>query len=229
MSQAGQQEVRAGGEGQAIRAARRAIELVSGRSRWIEALAAVAARGHAHLPLLAPDDCRLLLESCESLPYRIARPLVGPEGRRVRQDFELTMEIPEAHAIRDLAGALEEAVTGASRAMAANPLPEGILFNDLIVQRYPKGSLGITPHRDHLRYTGLVVLVTLVGSARFFVCADRGGSDPVEIPAPPGGAILLAAPGFAGGKERPFHYLDSVTEPRVSLGIRHDTRPGEPT
>ncbi len=229
MSQAWQRDKQSAGNGKAIRAAGRAMTLVSGRAQWVEALAAVAAQGHAHLPLLEAEDCRLLLASCDSLPYRIARPLVGPEGRRVRQDFELTMDIPEPHSIRELAAALGDAVTAAAAVIQPNPLPDGIDFNDLIVQRYPKGSLGITPHRDHLRYTGLVILVTLVGNARFYICADRSGRDPVEIPAAPGGAILLAAPGFAGGKERPFHFLDSVTLPRVSLGIRHDTRPGEPT
>ncbi|GAB5469531.1 MAG: hypothetical protein Kilf2KO_25610 [Rhodospirillales bacterium] len=216
------------GEGSAAARAP-AQELLAGEADWIAALKAVGAHGHARLALLDSDACMALLESCEGLSYRLARPLVGASGREVRQDFDLTMEIPAPHPIRTLAASLSAAVSAAASRLAPNPLPQGIDFNDLIVQRYPRGSLGITPHRDHLRYDGLVILITLAGAARFFVCEDRAGNGAVEIPAPPGGAILLTAPGFAGGKARPFHFLDRVSQPRVSLGIRHDTRPGEPT
>ncbi len=205
-----------------------AMPLVADAKTFAQALEGVEARGFADLPLLASAECQTLMESCEGLNYRLARPLVGSAGREVRQDFDLTMSIPEPHPIRDLAAALDQVAVAGSRLLQPDPLPEGIVFNDLIVQRYPKGSQGITPHRDHIRYTGLVVLITLVGSARFFCCADRSGGDAVEIPAPPGGAILLAAPGFAGRKERPFHFLSEVSEARVSLGIRQDTRPGVP-
>lgn len=205
------------------------MTLVSDVTAFAQALRQVAALGYADLPLLDQAACRLLLEGCAGLNYRLARPLVGGAGREVRQDFDLTFDIPQSHPIRDLAAALDRVVAAAADLVDPSPLPDGVVFNDLIVQRYPKGSQGITPHRDHLRYTGLVVLVTLVGKARFYVCADRSGNDAVEIPAPPGGAVLLAAPGLAGGRARPFHFLDQVTEPRVSLGIRQDTRPGEPT
>lgn len=196
---------------------------------WAAALETVGRQGHAHLDLLDGEGCRHLLAACAGLSYRVARPLVGTAGREVRQDFELTMEIPQPHPLRALAVALEAAVGAAAAGLRPNPLPEGLVFNDLIVQRYHRGSRGITPHRDHLRYTGLVVLVTLVGSADFFVCADRSGAQAVSLPARPGRAILLAAPGFAGGRERPFHFVSAVREPRISLGIRQDSRPGEPT
>ncbi|MEO1193542.1 MAG: hypothetical protein AAFY02_17405 [Pseudomonadota bacterium] len=197
-------------------------------TEWDAALAAVARKGHAGLPLLNQTACDRLLASTEDLTYRQARPLVGGSGREVRQDFDLTMAIPDPHPIRDLAAALSQAISCAAARLDPSPLPAGVAFNDLIVQRYPQGSQGITPHRDHLRYQGIVVLVTLEGAARFFVCDDRSGANPVEILAPAGGAILLTAPGFADKPDRPFHFLAEVTKPRVSLGIRYDTRPGEP-
>lgn len=205
------------------------LPLAADPATFAAALADVARQGFAQLPLLADAERRLLLAACAPLSYRLARPLVGAAGREVRQDFELTMAIPRPHPIRDLAASLDSTVNAGAALLDETPLPGGIVFNDLIVQRYPAGSQGITPHRDHIRYSGLVVLVTLVGRARFYVCAERDGSGAVEIPALPGGAILLAAPGFAGGKTRPFHFLDQVSEARVSLGIRQDTRPGEPT
>ncbi len=204
------------------------LPLVADAAGVAEALTRVEESGYAGLSLIAEAECRTLLAACEELPFRLARPLVGAAGREVRQDFELTMAIPKPHPIRDLAAALDRAVAAGANLLDPNPLADGIVFNDLIVQRYRAGSQGITPHRDHIRYTGLVILVVLKGRGRFFVCADRAGSDAVEIPAPAGGAILLAAPGFAGGKQRPFHFLKDVRTPRVSLGIRQDTRPGEP-
>ncbi|MEQ8655182.1 MAG: hypothetical protein RIC87_22155 [Kiloniellales bacterium] len=205
------------------------MPLIADSAAFAEGLEKVKARGFADLPLLAAAECAQILKGCEDLPYRRARPLVGSAGREVHQDFDLTFEIPRPHPICDLAASLDRVVCAAADMLDPSPLPEGIVFNDLIVQRYPAGSQGITPHRDHLRYTGLVILVTLTGRAGFYVCADRSGADAVEIPAPPGGAILLAAPGFADGSVRPFHFLDRVSAPRISLGFRQDTRPGEPT
>ena len=78
-------------------------------------------------------------------------------------------------------------------------------------------------------YAGLVAIVTLAGEARFFVCDDRAGAGAREVPIPPGGLCLMRAPGFAGLTDRPFHYLSEVGDAgRISRGIRHDTRPGEP-
>lgn len=205
------------------------LALLPDTAAWRLALRTVMACGHAHLPLLPPSATAVLLESCSGLRYRAARPLVGAAGREVSQDFDLTMEIPEGHAIRDLAARLDAAVKAAAAGLEPDPLPAGFRFNDLIVQRYPEGSRGISPHRDHLRYSGLVVLITLCGAAPFHVCDDRSGAGAKELAMPPGGAVLLAAPGFAGGRSRPFHFLGAVTQPRISLGIRHDTRPGEPT
>lgn len=198
------------------------------------ALAATGREDAASLPLLDPSGVAALLASTRSLDYRAARPLVGGEGREVRQDFELTMEIPEGHPVRGLADALTALANAARALLPEDPLPAAVLpgglrFNDLIVQRYGPGSAGITPHRDHLRYVGLVVLVTLAGEADLVLLSDRQGSDPRRFPMAPGVATLMRAPGFGGSPERPFHRVTDLREPRVSIGLRHDTRPGEPT
>src|SRR5690606_31753207 len=124
---------------------------------YARALDQVMREGAAFLPWLGAADTARLLQSCaEGLTYRAARPLVGTAGREVRQDFELTMEIPPAHPLRAVARQLTAATLAALESMTPNPLPQGLEFNDLIVQRYAPGSAGITPHRDHLRYVGLV-------------------------------------------------------------------------
>ncbi len=195
----------------------------------VAALIEVEHAGAAFLPWLDAATTEFFLRSCDDLAYRVARPLVGGAGREVRQDFELTMDIPPGHALRQVASALTELTLAALARLTPNPLPEGLVFNDLIVQRYAAGSAGITPHRDHIRYVGLVALLTLAGDARFFLCDDRAGSAPREFGMAPGGITLMRAPGFPGEPQRPFHCVSGIRQPRVSLGLRHDTRPGEPT
>lgn len=205
------------------------MRLLPDVARMAEALTETAAWDGAFLPLLDEATRLALLRSTEGLRYRPARPLVGPAGREVRQDFELTMDIPDPHPLRVLAAELTELILAAAATLDPDPLPRGLLLNDLIVQRYGAGSGGITPHRDHIRYVGLVALVTLQGRARFLLCDDRSGANPRPVGLEPGGLTLMRAPGFAGREDRPFHCVIEVTEPRVSLGLRHDTRPGEPT
>ena len=179
------------------------------------------------LPLLG-DEARLpLLETARQLPYRPARPLVGEGARLVRQDFELSVTFPDDSPFPRFAAALERLLRRALGRLSPSPLTE-IELNDLIVQRYQPGSAGITPHRDHVRYEGLVALVNLAGRARFCVCSDRSGSGARELEDAPGALLLMRAPGFAGRRDRPFHFLKDVSEERYSLGLRHDVRAGEP-
>ncbi len=150
--------------------------------------------------------------------------MIGAGEREVRQDFEICMPVPDGslfHACRD---ALERLLAQTLDVMPAPPLEAPPRLNDLVVQRYPAGSLGITPHRDHLSYRDLVAIVTLAGQARFFVSSDRSGKDAREVPIPPGSLLLMRAPGFAGRDDRPFHFLNDVSEERVCLGLRHDVR-----
>ena len=69
-----------------------------------------------------------------------------------------------------------------------------------------------------------MALVTLSGNARFCLCDDRAGRGARELPCPPGSLLLMRAPGFGNRRDRPFHFLDRVTRPRLSLGLRHDAR-----
>jgi len=202
------------------------MTLLPAPDEMAEALQALARDEACSLRLVDEGATERLLQSCATLSYRAARPLVGAAGQEVRQDFELSMDIPPGHALRRLASALT-ALTDAARALLPqDPVPEGLVFDDLIVQRYAAGSAGITPHRDHVRYRGIVVLVTLVGRSELLLCEDRAGRNPRAFPMAPGLATLMVAPGFMGQGKRPFHCVGRLDEPRVSLGLRHDTRPG---
>jgi hypothetical protein len=198
--------------------------LATGTEALAEALGRLATEDAVSLPLLDPARSRTLAAAAERLPFRPATPLIGEADRQVRQDFELTTEIPAGSPFHALAAELERLIARALRTVEPPPLTAPPRFNDLIIQRYHRGSAGITPHRDHIRYVGLVAIVTLAGSTRFFICPDRSGRDAREVAMPPGSLLLMRAPGFAGRRDRPFHTLSEVTEQRISLGLRHDTR-----
>ncbi len=183
------------------------------------AIARLAAEDAVALPLIDDALCARLSEAAGGLVYRQARPLVGAG---VRQDFEVCMSFAAASPFRNFAAIFENLTRAALAELTPNPYPGAFSYNDLIVQRYPAGGAGISPHRDHIRYEGLVSIITLSGAGRFFVCADRAGRQAREIASPEGGLILMRAPGFAGRRDRPFHFLRDITRPRVSFGLRYD-------
>ena len=200
--------------------------LRAGPDAMAAALDRVARDDAAVLQLLAPEDCRPFIESGGELSFRSAKPVIGEGERAVYQDFDICLSIPRTHTLWQLTYAVEVLVADALATMNAPPL-EALPLDDLVLQRYPPGARGITPHRDHVRYVGLVVIVQLSGDGRFGLCADRSGSDARALKAGPGDGILMRAPGFDGRKDRPFHFLDRITVERYSLGMRCE-RPREP-
>lgn len=98
-----------------------------------------------------------------------------------------------------------------------------IHFNDLSLQRYEVGSLGISPHLDSKTSINLICVFTLVGHCRFCICEDRDRTNPVELNAAPGNVILLRAPGFCQSDKRPFHFVTDIEGPRISFGLRQQT------
>ena len=180
------------------------------------------------VPLLDEAARAYLLEEVVRLPFRRARQWIGEGERRVEQDFDLTTDFPPASRVPLLAASLSSLLHTACRRLNPCPLTSDFVLNDLIAQRYRAGSRGISAHRDHIRYQGLVAIINLAGQARFFVCADRRASRAREIQIPEGSLNLMRAPGFAGRKDRPFHYLMDIRRERISVGLRYDTRPGMP-
>jgi hypothetical protein len=193
-----------------------------------ETLARLEAEDAASLPFLADDGRRHLLAATEGLAYREARPMIGKGERAVYQEFEICMNPPAPSPFHGCAAALERLLRAALEQLPTPPLAAAPRLNDVVVQRYPPGALGITPHRDHVRYRELVAIVTLAGQARFGVCKERSAAEARDVPIPPGSLLLMRAPGFAGREDRPFHFVSDVVEARICLGLRHDLRPGEP-
>jgi hypothetical protein len=189
-----------------------------------DALRRVGDEEATSLALLSAGALGALLDEARDLPYRPAKPVVGQGDAVVHQDFDLTTEIPPGGALMSLSRALNELIGEALDGMRAPPLRD-FEINDYIVQRYPAGCAGMSPHRDHIRYTGLVVIVMLGGAGHFLVCDDRAGANEREIPCAPGDLLLMRAPGFQGRGDRPFHAVRDITEDRYILGLRHDARP----
>ena len=185
------------------------------------ALERVAREDAAVVPLLTPAQCQEFTDAGADLAFRAAKPVIGEGDRAVYQDFDICLSIPQAHRLWQLTQAVERLIAAALGTMTEPPL-ETLPLNDLVLQRYPSGARGITPHRDHVRYVGLVVIVQMSGDGRFGLCADRSGAGACVLDAGPGDAILMRAPGFGGSKHRPFHFLDGITAERYSLGIRSD-------
>ena len=200
---------------------------LAGPAELTGALARLDVTPAVALPFLGARARRRLIGATTRLRYRPATPVIGAGGNAVHQDFELCMAFPETSLLRAFAARLEAMLNAALACLEPRPLARPLHLNDAIVQRYPKGSFGITAHRDHIRYQDLVALVTLSGAARFCLCDDRAGGNARELPCPPGHLLLIRAPGFGGHRDRPFHFLDRVTRPRLSFGLRHDTRAGQ--
>ncbi|MDE0052300.1 MAG: hypothetical protein OXO52_21145 [Rhodospirillales bacterium] len=211
------------GEAEAVERADRAglPALRAGPGAMAAALDRVAREDAAVLQLLQSEDCRLFIESGADLSFRSAKPVIGEGERAVYQDFDICLSIPEPHPLWQLTQAVERLIAASLAAMPRPPL-EALPLNDLVLQRYPPRARGITPHRDHVRYVGLVVIVQLSGDGRFGLCADRSGRGARVLEAGPGDGILMRAPGFGGATQRPFHFLDGIAVERYSLGMRCD-------
>lgn len=176
---------------------------------------------------LLTEAARLsLLDATDSLTFRPARPQVGEGEKAVLQDFDICMTIPVDSPLSRFAQ-IFETLTNEALALVDPTLIEPahcppLRYNNLVVQRYHPAPFGITPHRDHICYQGLVSLLILGGDGRFLMTADRAGNQPREIPSPPGSLVLMRGAGFAGLKSRPFHQLRDIETGRVSFGLRYD-------
>lgn len=179
------------------------------------------------VPFFSPDDIAYLIKQCTSLPMRTAKSRVGAEGKEVIQDFDICFPAPREGALKKLAELLEEVVIKANASADQAYLTKPFQLNDVAVQHYHPKSRGIGPHRDALRYQGLVFIITLAGSSRLAICQDRDGNDAQVIDDKPGQLAILSAPGFCGrdGENgRALHFVDEVTAGRLSIGLRHDTK-----
>ncbi|HSS66365.1 MAG TPA: hypothetical protein VLS27_18185 [Gammaproteobacteria bacterium] len=180
--------------------------------------------GALSLPLLNETFRHELLAEAQSVSFRPARESVGEGDRLVYQRMEVCNRFPRGSvfvALRDDFQALWDA---SFIECPDYPFETRVRFNDLMLQRYAPGEVGITPHRDRSGYRNVICLFVLAGRGRFGVCADRSGKNEREISNAPGEVILTRAPGFLGSNARPFHFVRDIVEPRYVFGLRQECR-----
>jgi hypothetical protein len=166
------------------------------------------------------DAFRAELEAATSaLPFRR---LAAEEGRaRQGGDYHaLTAPFGSVPAVQLLADDLVRHVHAAG-AGAGDWVP-----NEVYVQRYRAGDLGITPHLDLKRYRYLVAVFTASGEAECMLCKNRAGDVLRSWLATAGSLVLLRAPGFADVDDG--RLLHAVRGPaageRISVSYRFDSR-----
>lgn len=175
---------------------------------------------------LSLDDCNQLIELADQLAYRKARAVTGSQSTPVYQDFELNYAIPDTHPFQQLMATLEAFVEPllTQKRPADDSGQERLMLNDLIVQRYPPGCAGISPHRDHVEYRLVVLILLLSGNGEFCIHSDRDEARRSVIDFRPGQLLLMGAPGISDDFKRPFHSVRNVTESRRTIGMRYDRR-----
>jgi len=160
------------------------------------------------------------LREAESFCYEPEIKMVGKGDQIVRTEYTACNNIPQIGLYGDFKQAFQSLINEACDRLKTYPFSVPLNFNQLVIQQYQPGQLGITPHRDSLRAINLIALVNLCGEAEFYRCDDRQGTNAVRLNTTPGNVIFLRAPGFHGRSDRPFHYLTNVRSPRYSLGLR---------
>lgn len=186
------------------------------------ALRRVAEDGAAHVPrLLSEPFRRRLQEEIEWLPMEPAPETVG----QVRQETE-TWDLPAGKAPPPAVAALRRSLVRVVRASGVRGLRTW-RPNDVVVQRYLPGSVGITSHRDGKRFRRLVAVFTTAGEAEFAIRRERHGEIVGRWTAGPGSLTLLRGPGLAGARDgRPFHEVSGPRQGvRYSVGFRMEARP----
>lgn len=178
--------------------------------------------GAVAVPMLHEDFRAALFQQAKASRFRQARPLVGKGERLVRQRMEVSDHFPTDSIFRGLTEGFQKLWDDALAGTLESPFEGRLVFNDLMLQRYTIGEVGITPHRDRTDYRNLVCLFILEGVGRFYVCDDRAGHGAREIPHAAGDVLLMRAPGFRGSVDRPFHFVRDIRSPRYIFGLRQD-------
>lgn len=184
------------------------------------ALAEIRAAGATSVPALQESARVALFEEASGYAYAPEPEVVGSGSRLVRQQMGSWEQFDANSHFTQLKHAWQALLDEELTAAQPYPFETPLRFNSMALQKYQEGSLGITPHRDGRSYINLVCIFVIAGRGRFFVCADRAGTDGREIDASPGRVILMRAPGCFGTPDRPFHFVTGITETRYTFGLR---------
>ena len=176
--------------------------------------------GGASLPLLTETFRQKLLTEARGYEYEKQQEFVGPHKVREQLSSVVT-PFPVGSLLFKLKEQLEEMIVNKMVALGEERLfSQPLRFNEISLQRYDAGSIGITPHMDGKSVTNLICIVILTGTSKFALCEDREGSNPKFLDTTPGNVIFMRAPGYRGSGYRPFHFVTDITSRRIVVGIR---------
>ena len=123
-----------------------------------------------------------------------------------------------AHSVRRFVRRL-----GQSFPVLANWQPD-----ELSLHRYDDAEVGLSFHKDNLRFTGAIAILSLEGDCDLAVRSVQGNV--TAYPAEPGDLFLLRAPGLIDSDDdlRPEHAVLNLRTPtRISMMLRQNRRAAE--
>ena len=162
-----------------------------------------------------------LIKQVSTFEYRKAKPVVG---NSVSQDFEVCFPAPKIGCIEILSNAIENLFIKSTK-LIKNPPIQKVQFNDIAIQKYLPYSSGISPHKDHKKYISVIIIVTLSGKSKFYLCQNRDGRNAQVVDDTPGNIVILPATGFKminNNFVRPIHFVSDITDGRLSIGLRQN-------
>ena len=190
-----------------------------------ESLGQLSEKPAIAIDCITKEACTELSDLADQLQYRNAQPVTGPDKAPVYQDFELDYEIPQEHYFWEIASELQSIFKPLlEEYQIAGDDSDDFRLNDLIVQRYPPGCAGISPHRDHIEYRVVILILLLSGDGEFRIHPDRDETTGEIIDFHTGQLLMMGAPGLSPGFVRPFHSVRNVSTARRTIGIRYDRR-----
>ena len=99
--------------------------------------------------------------------------------------------------------------------------------DELSFHLYDNKEVGLSRHRDNMRFIGLIAIISLSGECDLVI--THQGKD-IELPVIPGDLCLLRAPGLidSPAEVRPEHSVQNLrTDTRLSMMLRANSRPTE--
>ena len=178
-------------------------------------------KNYISLKFISNDFLLKLIKQVSTFEYRKAKPVVG---NSVSQDFEVCFPAPKIGCIEILSNAIENLFIKSTK-LIKNPPIQKVQFNDIAIQKYLPYSSGISPHKDHKKYISVIIIVTLSGKSKFYLCQNRDGRNAQVVDATPGNIVILPATGFKminNNFVRPIHFVSDITDGRLSIGLRQN-------